>query len=267
MHRIAIIGSGNICRHIVNSLLATPALRNKYALAVLARSHQPKVPLPEGVDVFTDIDAVLNWQPDLVVEAASQGAVREYGEKCLKAGVSFLITSTGALANTELAASLTADALAGGCRIIIPSGAIGGLDYLQGAARFPDAKVTYESRKPPAAWIPELEAMGIEPAAISEPMVLFSGPASDAAARYPKNLNVAATLAQAGVGMAATQVQVIVDPQSPGNQHVIHVESAAGTFSLSIVNKPSPDNPKTSWIVAENIVATICRYFSSCWVG
>ncbi|HUG59017.1 MAG TPA: aspartate dehydrogenase [Candidimonas sp.] len=267
MHRIAIIGSGNICRHILNSLLATQALRDKFKLAVLARSHQPAVPLPEGADVFTDIDAVLAWQPDLVVEAASQGAVREYGEKCLEAGVSFLITSTGALADTELAASLAAHAQAGGCRIIIPSGAIGGLDYIQGAARFPDAEVTYESRKPPAAWLPELEAMGIAPAAVSEPIVLFSGPASEAAARYPKNLNVAATLAQAGVGMTATQVQVIVDPQSPGNQHVIHVKSAAGTFSLSIVNKPSPDNPKTSWIVAENIVATTCRYFSPCWMG
>lgn len=267
MHRLAIIGSGNISRHISSSLRATPALSSQFQLAVLARSHQPAGSWPQDIDVFADIEALLSWQPDLVVEAASQSAVHEYGEKCLQAGVSFLATSVGALANPDLANTLIAHAQKHHCRLIVPSGAIGGLDYLQGAARFPDAEVTYESRKPPAAWAPELQEMGIDPATLAEPLVLFSGSAAQAATRYPKNLNVAATLALAGIGMAATTVQVWVDPQSPGNQHVVHVKSAAGTFSLTIVNTPSPDNPKTSWIVAENVVATIQRYFSPCWVG
>lgn len=267
MYRIAVIGAGNICRHIVGSLLASNDLNKPFTLAVLARSSNEAKPFPADVGIFSDIDALLSWRPDLVVEAAGQGAVRDYGEKCLAAGISFLATSVGALADAALADTLARCAQMHNCRLIVPSGAIGGTDYLRGVARFPDAEVTYESRKPPAAWAAELGEMGIDPAGLREPLELFYGTASDAATRYPKNLNVAATLALAGIGMTATKVRVLVDPQSPGNQHVVHVTSAAGTFSLSIVNKPSPDNPKTSWIVAENVVATIERYFSPCWIG
>lgn len=267
MRRIAIIGSGNICRHIVSSLAPASGQTAQFKLAVLARSQPVADVLDQHASIFTEVDRMLEWQPDLVVEAASQTAVRDYGELCLKAGVSFLVTSVGALADDDLLGNLTACADANNARLVIPSGAVGGLDYLQGVARFPDAEVTYESRKPPAAWEPELKAMGLADTALTEPLLLFSGTAAEAATLYPKNLNVAATLALAGTGMENTRVRVVVDPLSAGNQHVVQVTSVAGTFTLSMVNQPSPDNPKTSWIVAENVVATITRYFSPCWIG
>src|SRR3546814_12405578 len=109
--------------------------------------------------------------------------------------------------------------------------------------------MTYESRKPIAVWLDELKALGLCPAALTEPVVLDEGSAEIAAQRYPKNLNVAATLALAGTGMQDTIVRVVADPQATANNHIIHVEGPAGTFESRIVNAPSPENPKSSYIV------------------
>jgi aspartate dehydrogenase len=97
---------------------------------------------------------------------------------------------------------------------------------------------------------------------MTEPYVFFEGDAETAAQRYPKNLNVAATLALAGIGMRDTSVRVVADPAVEANTHVIDVESPAGTFQGRIVNAPSPNNPKTSAIVAFSVVNAIRRYFS-----
>jgi aspartate dehydrogenase len=267
MHRVAVIGFGNIGRHVARALSSECAASGVGAVAVLARNGSVAHALPPKAELFTGIDSLLAWKPDLIVETAGQAALREYGPACLDAGVSLVATSVGALADADFAKRLVDLAKSRQCRLIIPAGAVGGLDYLQAVSRFPDAQVIYESRKPPAAWKDELVQMGTDPATLSGPVTLFSGPASTAALRYPKNLNVAATLALAGVGMEDTQVRVMVDPDSPGNQHVVRVVSSAGTFSLQMVNNPSPDNPKTSWIVAESVLASVERYFSPIWIG
>ena len=93
-------------------------------------------------------------------------------------------------------------------------------------------------------------------------MTLFAGDAREAAARYPQNLNVAAALALAGQGFEATGVEVICDPAASGNTHVVMADSEFGTMRLSIVNTPSPANPKTSWIVGRSLMAAIEQYFS-----
>src|SRR3546814_14455794 len=88
--------------------------------------------------------------------------------------------------------------------------------------------MTYESRKPIAVWLDELKALGLGPAALTEPVVLYEGSADIAAQRYPKNLNVAATLALAGTGMQATILRVVADPQATPKHHIIHqIGSAA----------------------------------------
>ncbi|RTZ45568.1 aspartate dehydrogenase [Candidimonas sp. SYP-B2681] len=265
MPRIALLGFGNIGRTIAANLLKNSD--PSYEISALIRTTNRPVSALANIAFHFDIADVLAWQPDLIVEAAGQAAVSEYAPVCLAEGISFVASSVGALADDHLFKKLATLAHRNKCRLIVPSGAVGGLDYLQSIKRFPDAKITYESRKPVAAWLPELEALGINVADIAEPLVLFSGPASEAAIKYPKNLNVAATLALAGIGMINTKVDVIVDPQARGNQHTVHAISAAGEFSMSILNSPSPDNPKTSWIVAENIVSTVGRYFSPCWIG
>lgn len=261
-HRVAIIGYGSIGRSVIEDLLGDVSAPC-FELAVLQRrGGRSEVALPKAVKRFIDLDGVLDWKPNLIVETAGQAAVGQYGPTCLSKGVPFVISSTGALANAELRARIEDAARSGDAKAIVISGAIGALDYLGAAARLPGAKVMYESRKPLAAWAVELRELGLDTEAMTEPYVFFEGDAETAAQRYPKNLNVAATLALAGIGMRDTSVRVVADPAVEANMHVIDVESPAGTFQGRIVNAPSPNNPKTSAIVAFSVVNAIHRYFS-----
>jgi aspartate dehydrogenase len=261
-HRVAIIGYGSIGRSVIEDLF-NDASAPGFELAVLQRrGGRSEVALPNAVKRFIDLDGVLDWKPNLIVETAGQAAVGQYGPTCLSKGVSFVISSTGALANAELRVRIEDAARSGDAKAIVISGAIGALDYLGAAARLPGAKVMYESRKPLAAWAAELRELGLDPDAMTEPYIFFEGDAETAAQRYPKNLNVAATLALAGVGMRDTTVRVVADPSVEANTHVIDVESPAGTFHGRIVNAPSPSNPKTSAVVAFSVINAIHRYFS-----
>lgn len=259
-HRIAFIGMGAIAADVAAGLLAQDACE----LAALVRS--PGKPLPDGLDGrvarLGSRDELLAWHPDLVVEAAGQQAIAEHAEACLRAGVDMILCSAGALADDDLRSRLIDAAEAGDARVRVPAGAVAGLDYLQAVAGRSDAQVVYESRKPVAAWRAELPGLGIDPDTLTESRTIYSGPADDAARRFPKNLNVAATLALAGVGMARTRVDVVVDPQARGNQHSIWVDSPLGEMRISLVNAPSPANPKTSWLVAQSVLATIRRHLA-----
>ncbi|HWL29761.1 MAG TPA: aspartate dehydrogenase, partial [Burkholderiaceae bacterium] len=168
-HRVAIIGFGSIGKSVVDELVAGDAAQH-FELAVLQRQGgRSEVVLPGSIKRFIDLDGVLDWKPQLVVETAGQAAVGQYAPTCLSAGIPFIISSTGALANGELRAMVEEAALSGSARAIVISGAIGALDYLGAAARLPGARVVYESRKPIAAWTAELRELGRDPGAMTEP--------------------------------------------------------------------------------------------------
>lgn len=261
-HRIALIGFGTIAADVAAGLREHA---DDYVMAALCR--RPDTPLPDDVHRLADFVGLLAWRPDLVVEVAGQGAVREHAESCLKAGIPVVVSSVGALADDDQCRTLHDAARAGKTRLIIPAGAVGSLDYLNAIRHIKGAHVTYESRKPAAAWKAELAELGHDAALLDEPVVLYEGDAATAARKYPKNLNVAATLALAGVGMQATQVKVVADPAATENQHTIHVQSPLGTLTTKLVNQPSPSNPKTSWIVAQSVLAAVRRQFARVVVG
>lgn len=262
-YRIAFIGLGAIGLDVFNEL--KPLFQKMDAdLMVLRRQGTGDAcELEQGVYECSDIDELLARKPNLVIEAASQDAVKEMVPACLATGATVVVTSVGALADGELFERLVTVAEAHQARIIVPSGAIGGLDYIQAVRNAPDLQVVYESRKPVNAWLPELQELEIKPTSITEELVLFQGNAAEAARRYPKNLNVAATLALAGVGMNNTQVKVIVDPALTKNRHVITVRSQFGEMKLELTNTPSPSNPKSSWIVAQSIRSVIQQEFAT----
>src|SRR5690606_24531282 len=180
--------------------------------------------------VFDSLDALLDWEPALVVEAAGQQAVQDHIPPILKSGVSVVLVSVGALADPVTYQSVLAAARQGGAKLILPAGAVASLDYLGTLGSGFGASVLYESRKPVAAWRHELMALGLDPETMEEEVELFKGTASAAALRYPKNLNVAATIGLAGVGMDRTEVRVVADPKAAGNQHRIVVASDLGTL-------------------------------------
>ncbi|HLR13209.1 MAG TPA: aspartate dehydrogenase [Burkholderiaceae bacterium] len=254
-HRIAFIGFGTIGRDVARGLREHAG----YRLAALCR--RADAPLDADMERLPTFQDLRHWEPGLVVEVASQKAVHEYAASVLRAGIPFLVSSVGALADSTYVAHLREVAGASRARIIVPSGAVASLDYLRAIRTDPSAGVTYESRKPVAAWEHELRAAGHDPSALTHELVLYEGPADVAARKYPKNLNVAATLALAGVGMDRTRVRVVADPGISRNQHAVHVTGAAGSLQTQVINQPAPSNPKTSAVVARSVCAAINHYF------
>ncbi len=254
--RVGLIGWGAIATDVARGLVA-----RGHAVVVLARTpRSDSTPVVETV-VRSTPDLIAS-APDLIVEAASQAAVREIVPDCLAAGFPVIVSSVGALADEQLFGRLRAAAIGGRSELILPSGAIGALDYVRAARDEVATEVTYESRKPVAAWADELALLGIDGAALTAPHVLYEGNARTAAARYPANLNVAATLALAGQGFERTRVRVVVDPAATGNSHTIAAEGPLGRMQISIANKAAPSNPKSSLIVSRSILAAVDQVFS-----
>jgi aspartate dehydrogenase len=201
---------------------------------------------------------LIRLTPNLVVECAGQGAVEEFGETVLRAGINLMVISNGALADQSVRERLIAAAALVDCNIIIPSGAIAGIDGLNALRIGGLDSVLYSATKPPLAWkgTPADDAFDLD--AISESTVLFEGPASEAARLYPKNANLAATVALAGLGMEQTQIRLIADPAvAPTNVGRIEASGAFGTLTVECRGLPAPDNPKTSATTALSVANAI----------
>jgi aspartate dehydrogenase len=259
--RVALIGFGAIASDLATALMARPA--PGYAVAVLlGPESESRARVPAELSLLSGCEELRAFGPDLVVEAAGHDAVRKVVPQCLEFGLPVLISSIGVLHDEAFFAGLVETAQRCGGRILLPSGALGGLDYVRAVREARTLSLRYQSRKPPAAWRDELIRRGQDPDALAGPVTLFSGNAREAAAAYPLNLNVAAALALAGPGFEAIAVDVVCDPAAKGNSHLITVESEFGTMSVEVANRPSPTNPKSSWIVSQSLLAAVEQHFS-----
>lgn len=262
--RIGLIGFGAIGRDVVSCLSRR---EHPPKILLLRRSVGDGEMLPSDVREVSSIEDMLAEAPDLVIEAAGQAALEHHAPIVLKAGICVVAASAGALVQSAgahmLVDVLEEKARASGARLIVPSGAIGGLDYLAAVAALADASVIYTSRKPPAAWREELEQRGQWREAQTAIVELFSGSVEEAARLYPRNLNVAATLALAKGSCKGISVRVVVDPEASGNTHDIEISSMAGRARFEFVNEPSPANPKTSMVTALSVVQSIDAFFAA----
>lgn len=205
-------------------------------------------------------------EADIVVEAAPAALFERIALPAIEASRIFVPASAGALLPRM---HLVRRAVQTGARIIVPTGALLGMDAVRAAAEGPVESVTIETRKPPGglAGAPYLEKHGISVDGLTEPLKVFEGNAFDAAAGFPANVNVAAALALAGVGPARTRVQIWADPSLTRNVHIINVESDAARFSMRIENVPSDDNPKTGKLTALSMLACLRGLVSPLKVG
>jgi aspartate dehydrogenase len=245
--RLGLIGAGGMAATMLGALAAHLPRRLDH-LAVLVRDPS-KATLDTAcaaeTSVHTDIAAFLATGVEAVAECAGHGAVRAHGEAVLAAGRDLIIASTGALADAALFEALKA-AARDGARIVLPAGAVGGLDVLAAARLLGTARVTYIGRKPPGAWRGTRAETLLDLAALTAPATFYEGSARAAAADFPQNANVAATVALAGVGFEATRVRLVADPTIARNLHELEVESDAVRFAIRLEGVPSPANPKTS---------------------
>jgi aspartate dehydrogenase len=205
-------------------------------------------------------------EADIVVEAAPAAIFERVALPALEAGRIFIAASAGALLPRMHLAKLAKQT---GARIIIPTGALLGLDAVRAAAEGPIESVTIETRKPPLGLMgaPYLEKHGIDLIDLSHPLLVFEGNALEAAAGFPANVNVAAALALAGIGPIRTQVKIWADPGVTRNTHTIKVDSEAARFTMTIENVPTADNPKTGRLTFMSVLACLRGLVSPLKVG
>ena len=206
---------------------------------------------------------------DIVVEAASQSAVRRIAPAVLSAGCDLMVMSVGAFSDAELLGSLKDLALRNRCRIYIPSGAVAGIDGIKSAKVGGIESVVLTTRKPPSGFsgAPYVEEHGIDLSSLTEETLLFEGSAADAVQAFPANVNVAGTLSLAGIGYDDTVVRIIADPGTTRNIHEIEVTGEFGVLTVKAENLPSPMNPKTSYIAVLSAIATLKNLTEPVWVG
>lgn len=200
---------------------------------------------------FLDADGVT-----MVVEAASQEAVRLYGETIVSTGKHLMVMSTGSLLDASLFSRLSSLAQETGCRIFAPSGALGGIDAIR-ASRAELEEVVLTTRKPPESLVDTAAAGAGGYKDIVVATVVFEGSAREAVQRFPFNINVAATLSLAGIGPERTRVRIIADPEAKGNIHEVYAAGSSGVLRFTMENVPHPDNPMTSHLAALSAIETL----------
>ncbi|HDQ07907.1 MAG TPA: aspartate dehydrogenase [Methanoculleus sp.] len=198
-----------------------------------------------GAAVYPDFAGFMESDADIIVEAASVAAVRQYAQAVLAQGKDIVILSVGALADPVLRGSIEGLAARTGRKVYIPSGAIVGLDGLKTGIFADISRVVLRTTKSPSS-------LGI---ATDKRMLVFKGTAADCIREFPKNINVAVAIELAS-GVEA-EVELWVDPAATRNIHELTYEGEFGEVTITVRNNPSPDNPATSYLAALSILTLL----------
>ncbi len=250
---MGLIGFGAMGREVVR-LLEQHSKRVQIT-AVLVRSMPDPIP---AVRVVQTLEALLESQPDIILECAGHAAVQQHAERILRSSVRLVVASVGALADAELEKRLRAASLSG-AQWIIPSGAVGALDALAAARWAGLDRVVYTSRKPPRAWLGSPAEALLDLGSIHDATVFYTGSARDAARDYPQNANVAAAVSLAGLGFEHTEVHLMADPHVQQNVHQVMAEGAFGHLELTMRGNTLPDNPRTSMLTPASLVQAVLK--------
>ena len=263
--RVAVVGLGAIGIRVVEALdagidglvLAAVSVQNPAKhRARLARLKNPPAILP--IEVLCDV-------ADLVIECAPSKLLKSIVAPFVTSGKTAVVLSVGALLEHE---DLVELAKQHGGQIVVPTGALIGLDAVTAAAVGEIRSVRMVTRKPVRglAGAPYIVENNIDIEQITEPLKIFEGTAREAAKGFPANLNVAVALSLAGIGPDRTRLEIWADPALTRNVHRVEVESNSARFSMSIENIPS-ENPKTGLITALSVIAWLRKLRAPLRVG
>ncbi len=262
---VAIAGLGAIGRELAAKLaagipgitLAAVATGNRDKGAAFLATVGAAPPLVDAAALAAHAELIIECAPPAVFEAIARPA--------LSAGRKLMVLSVGRLLDVPDLVDL---ARARGGQIIVPSGALLGLDAVTAAAEGEIRSVRMVTRKPVRGLVgaPYLVEHGIRIEGITAPLRVFSGTAREAARGFPANLNVAVALSLAGIGPDRTTIEIWADPALTRNTHRIEVDADSASFSMTIENVPS-DNPKTGRITALSAIAALRKIASPLRVG
>jgi aspartate dehydrogenase len=266
--RIGMIGFGTIGRAVARAL-SEGRVGNAELAAVLVRhvekARAVRITKP-GLMITANADEFFASEIDVVVEAAGHAGLKLYAERALRRGLDVLAVSVGAFADDDFNSSVTRAAGENHCRLLIPSGALGGLDAISAASVGELDQVVLVARKPPAAW-KGTPAEAAASQAVSEPICFYEGRAREAARLYPQNVNVVAALSLAGIGFDKTTIRMFADPTVKQNTFELNASGEFGEIRLELKNNPYPENPKTGRLVVMSVIRAIRRLQENVIVG
>ncbi len=253
--RIGVIGHGALGAEIVRTLTRLGESDRHVATLVRLGRNAPH-------EVF-DSAGMIAARPDIVIECAGQHAVRDSVPALLAAGIDVIVSSIGVMADPAAAASFAAAERTGGGRVLLPAGAIAGLDGLVAAALVGIDRVTYTSYKPPLAWRGTPAETLIDLDDPAEEQVFYQGSARGAASAYPKNANVAVAVGLAGIGIDRTEVRLVSSRSIADPLGLIEAEGAFGRFRFEILGLATPENPKSSALTGFSLLQ--CARLGGAW--
>jgi aspartate dehydrogenase len=243
---LGIAGLGNIGSEVARWLagaaprtLALAAVGGRDPAAIAARLAS------FGIDVPAMPLGALAARCDVVVDCLAPEAAAGLLETCIDRGGIVVEINVGVLLQQP---EWIARARRAGTRLLVPSGAVAGVDALRAAAMGRIDRVRIRTRKPPA---------GLDGAAADGARQLFAGNAFEATAAFPRNMNIAATLALAGIGGERTEVEVWSDPTLSRNVHEVEIDSDSTRLTIRIENRPSAANPRSSALTAHSVCAAL----------
>jgi len=265
VQRVAVAGLGAIGKTVARRL--DEGIAGLSLSAVAVRDHTAAGAFLETLSrrpAVVKLDA-LAGHADIVVECTPARLLVAIAEPVLRDGRKLVVLSVGALLSNPQLLQIAERCNA---QILVPTGALIGLDAMLAAAEGTIQSVRMVTRKPAKglAGAPFLVERGISLDDLREPLRIFSGTAREAASGFPENLNVAAALSLAGIGPDRTLVEVWADPSVTRNTHRIEVESDSARFRMTIENIPS-ENPRTGRITAHSVIALLRKLTSPLRVG
>ncbi len=207
------------------------------------------------VHLFSEFDEFYNSQIysnlDVIIECASKDAVKEYGKKIIESKKDLIVLSVGAFSDKKYLVELQDLSNLNNTKILIPTGAIAGLDSIRTVKKYLDSLSITTTKHPESlAGAPFFKRSKIKLDDINSETVLFEGNAFTAIELFPANVNVAVATALAGIGLEKTRVSIKADPLISVNKHEIVAKGSFGEIHIIVQNIPSPSNPKTSYLAS-----------------
>ena len=247
--KVALIGRGAIARYVQTAATERGHLIGAILVRTINVNQDPDIYIKEVSDLPKDID--------IVIDCAGHQALSKFGPDILSRGINLVTVSIGALADKKLFRIMEDSAVRGNSKLLLASGAIGALDCLKAASTGKLRSVTYVGTKPPNGWKGSKAENKLNLDTLKSSQTHFEGNARQAALEYPKNANVAAAVALAGLGMDDTKVRLIADPNIEQNIHEIEASGDFGKFKFQISGNALPDNPRSSALAAMSVVAKL----------
>lgn len=255
--KVAVIGYGSIGKEIIASA-KRQEIPNAKIVAVFDKQSQVINSVDNqnsDVHLFSEFDEFYNSQIysnlDVIIECASKDAVKEYGKKIIESKKDLIVLSVGAFSDKKYLVELQDLSNLNNTKILIPTGAIAGLDSIRSVKKYLDSLSITTTKHPKSlAGAPFFKRSKIKLDDINSETVLFEGNAFTAIELFPANVNVAVATALAGIGLEKTRVSIKADPLISVNKHEIVAKGSFGEIHIIVQNIPSPSNPKTSYLAS-----------------